>query len=514
MGLNSRLAPAGNGDGRAGRLPAPQTHPAMSPSGTGAPPAGESSPQVPRRTASPLSAPLPAPAQGAPGAVSRGMEDLYNRNALSEEDQVAFLARVRRAITDEAMERGVPQEDSDAMTGLAQEVFEREAKTIRSHALQRAQLLREVLSFAAGGYGPLTPLLDIPDIEDIMVNGYDEVWIAAGGGEKRRVEVRGFRGDDDVVSLVERLAAKAGRPFNFREPIVDTLLPDGNRLNAVRAGISLRGTAVTIRVHRRQDLRPSVADLEGQGMIPGRQVSLGLFGSAAPAEPYDPDMDCGRFLRLCVRNRVTTLFIGPTGTGKTTVMDAYLRLLPELVGPGVRVVTVEDVAELTDCVPNVVRLQTRRANSEGVGEVGMEALVAATLRMRPDIIVVGEVRALEGAAFIVAVNTGHAGSMTSIHADSPQAALPRLEGLLRSGTGFDGRLCRDYLCALQLLVQIGRDERTGRRAVREVASLDGLDDEGRYLVTPLYTWRDGRFLPTGRRPAWAHLLSQTLAGGQ
>lgn len=345
-----------------------------------------------------------------------------------------------------------------------------------------------------------------------MVNRYDDVWVAAGGEDKRRVEVSGFRGDDDVVSLVERLAAKAGRPFNFREPIVDTLLPDGNRLNAVRAGISLRGTAVTIRVHRPADQRLSVSDLEGQGMVPGRDAVLGLFGSTAPDEPYDPDMDCGQFLRLCVRNRVTTLFIGPTGTGKTTVMDAYLRLLPELVGPGVRVVTVEDVAELTDCVPNVVRLQTRRPNSEGVGEVNMATLVAATLRMRPDIIVVGEVRALEGAAFIVAVNTGHSGSMTSIHADSPRAALPRLEGLLRSGTGFDGRLCRDYLCALQLLVQIGRDPRTGRRAVREVASLDGLDEEGRYIVTPLYTWRDGRFQPTGKRPAWAHLLNQPLPG--
>ena len=511
MGLNSRLTRSDNGGKRSEGLPAaPQTHPAVPRPDAGPPPAVDPSPQASRLAASPLS----APAQGAPGAVSRGMEELYNRNALKEEDQVAFLARVRRAITDEAMERGVPQEDSDAMTRLAQEVFEREAKTIRSNVIQQAELLREVLSFAAGGYGPLTPLLDIPDIEDIMVNRYDDVWIAAGGMEKRRVEVRGFRGDDDVVSLVERLAAKAGRPFNFREPIVDTLLPDGNRLNAVRAGISLRGTALTIRVHRPGDRRLSVDDLEAQGMVPGRDLSLGLFGSTAPADPYDPDMDCGRFLRLCVRNRVTTLFIGPTGTGKTTVMDAYLRLLPNLVGPGVRVVTVEDVAELTDCVPNVVRLQTRRPNSEGVGEVGMETLVAATLRMRPDIIVVGEVRALEGAAFIVAVNTGHAGSMTSIHADSPQAALPRLEGLLRSGTGFDGRLCRDYLCALQLLVQIGRDERTGRRAVREVASLDGLDPEGRYLVTPLYTWRDGRFLPTGRRPAWAHLLSQPLPGGE
>ena len=507
MGLNSRLTPAGNGDGQRNGGAAAPPAPVVAPAPT-APPAP--APQGPRLAAAPLAAPRP----GASAPLSRGMEDLYNRNALSEEDQVAFLSRVRRIITDEAIERGVAQEDGAAMNALATEVFERESKTSRAHALQRAQLLQEVLSFAAGGYGPLSPLLEIPEIEDIMVNRYDEVWVAAGGGGKRRVEVRGFRGDDDVVSLVERLAAKAGRPFNFREPIVDTLLPDGNRLNAVRSGISLRGTALTIRVHRHGDQRPSVADLEAQGMVPGRDAVLDLFGSAASSAPYDPDMDSGRFLRLCLRNRVTILFIGPTGTGKTTVMDAYLRLLPELVDPGLRVVTVEDVAELSDCVPNVVRLQTRHPNSEGVGKVDMETLVAATLRMRPDIIVVGEVRALEGAAFIVAVNTGHAGSMTSIHAASPRAALPRLEGLLRSGTGFDGQLCRDYLCALQLLVQIGRDPRTGRRALKEMASLDGLDEEGRYQVTPLYTWRGGRLLPTGKRPAWAPLLSQPLPGGE
>ena len=242
-----------------GGAPAPQFRRTV---GTAPPPAGDAQPSA-------IRAPL------------RGMEDLYNRNALSEEHQVAFLARVRRAITDEALEREIPQEDAEAMNALATEVFEREAKTIRSHALQRAQLLREVLSFAAGGYGPLTPLLGIPDIEDIMVNRYDEVWVAAGGGDKRRVEVRGFRSDDDVVSLVERLAAKAGRPFNFREPIVDTLLPDGNRLNAVRVGISLRGTALTIRVHRPRDRRPSVADLEAQGMVPGRDMTWTAASSCA-----------------------------------------------------------------------------------------------------------------------------------------------------------------------------------------------------------------------------------------
>lgn len=462
-----------------------------------------------------LAGPRPAQPPAAPGAASvpamaapqsRQIEDLLAKNALTEEQQVAFLARVRQLITDEALSRGVSQEDGGAMTALATEIFNREVLGTRAHVLQRDQLLQEILSFVVGGYGPLTPLLSIPGVEDIAINRYDEVWVSAQG-EMRRVDVRGFRSDDDVVSLVERLAAKAGRPFNFREPIVDTLLPDGNRLNAVRYGISLRGTAVTIRVHKPAGQRPTATQLEEQGVVPGREAALGLFGSEAPAAPYDPDMDCGKFLRLCVRNRITMVFIGPTGTGKTTVMDAYLRLIPELIGPGFRIVTVEDVAELTDCVPNIVRLQTRRKNSEGVGEISMEALVAATLRMRPDIIVVGEVRTLEGAAFIVAVNTGHAGSMTSIHAPSPEAALPRLEGLLRSGTGFDARLCRDYLCALQLLIQINRDDRTGRRAVREVASLDGLDGDGGYRVTPLYTWRERRLLPTGATPAWAKLLT-------
>ncbi len=461
---------------------------------------------------------LSAPSRGVPGPTSgqaRALPDadatrqrLIDKGAVSEDEEAALLRRMRQRITDAALERGVDPHDANALRDLAIEVAGQVLRGSDSkNRLQRDRLVAEVLSYIGSGYGPLQPLLAIPGIEEIMINRHDEVWIAVSGQPKERLQIQ-FRDEDDVEALVQRLAAEAGRQFNFREPIVDARLPDGNRLNAIRHGVSARGHCVTIRVHKPEHLRPTVEQMVKQGMLPRRDHHLNLFGSEQSQALYDPNMDVAEFLRLCVRQRVTMLFVGPTGTGKTTVMDAFLREIPALLDPSMRIVTVEDVVELSDCVPNVVRLQARHANSEGVGLVTMDDLVRAALRMRPDIIVVGEVRGIEGASFIVALNTGHEGSMTCIHAQSPRAALNRLEGLLRSGTDFDERLCREFVSALQLIVQIGRDGRhDDMRSLREVAALDGYDSGGDYRITPLYTWRNGCLVPTGQRPAWAAQLS-------
>ncbi len=458
---------------------------------------------VSQPVAQPVSQPVAQPAAAPPTEARRRLED---RGRVDQEKEEAMLRHIRQRVTDAVTDRGLLS--TDAMRSLVQDiassVFNAQGLQNRS---QRQRLLDELLSYIGKGYGPLQPLLAIPAIEEIMVNRYDEVWIAVTGQPKQMMPHVRFRDETDLLGLVQRLAADAGRQFNFREPIVDAELPDGNRLNAILAGVATRGTCATIRVHKSSADRPSVADMEEQGMIPRRDQNLGLFGSEYTAEPYVTDRDAGDFLRLCVRNRINILFVGPTGTGKTTVMDAFLRLLPELIDPSMRIVTVEDVPELSDATPNIVRLQARRANSENVGLVSMDQLVMAALRMRPDIIVVGEVRGIEGAAFITALNTGHEGSITCIHAQTPHAALNRLEGLLRSATGFDERLCREYVTALQLIVQIGRDSRHGdRRALHDIVSLDGYDPSSSYRITPLYAWSNGRFLPTGNRPSWASLL--------
>lgn len=454
---------------------------------------------------------VPPPQSEAP-QISEARQQAMRGSNLKPEAIAALLRSIRAKIAEEARERAIPVTDTEAMRTLAKSIAEQQSKAAVLNVEQHNEVVREVLAHIGGGYGLLSPLLAIPDIEDIMVNTPDDIWIGVKGQlREKRHDIR-FRDDDEVVALVQRLAAEAHRQFNFAEPILDAKLPDGNRINALlgaeHGGVSLRGTAVAIRTHKAEEDAVELRTMEGEGMVPRRNDHLCLFGSTGEVPLYDPDMDVGDFFRLCVQHHITMLFAGPVGSGKTTLMNALLLLLPELCGDHIRVATVEDVAELTNFVPNIVRLQARQANSEGKGEVTLDRLVAACLRQYPDIIVVGEVRLLEGAAYMVAINSGHAGSMTSIHAQSPRAAMLRLQGLLRSGSGLDERTCRDYMKAVHLVVQMGRDSRHGnQRAPLQVASIDGLDETGHYIITPLYTWQDGYFRPTGARPAWAPLLS-------
>jgi pilus assembly protein CpaF len=250
------------------------------------------------------------------------------------------------------------------------------------------------------GAGPLEPLLRLPGVTDVLVNGPDQVWLDRGEGLERAA-VR-FPDDDAVRRLAVRLAAGAGRRLDDASPWVDVGLADGTRLHAVLPPVSGGGTCLSLRVLRRASR--SFADLVADGALPGEAEVL---------------------LRAVVRRRLAFLVTGGTGSGKTTLLSALLGLADR----GERLVVCEDAAELAPAHPHVVRLLTRPPNVEGAGRVDLRDLVRQALRMRPDRLVVGEVRGAEVADLLAALNTGHDGGCGTLHANRPQEVPARLEAL-------------------------------------------------------------------------------------
>lgn len=261
------------------------------------------------------------------------------------------------------------------------------------------RIVREAIDDVVGA-GPLEALLREPGVTDVLVNGPDQVWIDRGGG-LIRTDVR-FADDDAVRRLAVRLAAQAGRRLDDAAPWVDVGLPDGTRLHAVLSPVSGSGTCLSLRVLRR--CAHSLDDLDALGTLPG---------------------EAGALLRALVAARTAFLVTGGTGSGKTTLLSA---LLGE-VDPAERIVVCEDAAELTPAHPHVVRLLTRPPNVEGVGQVTLRDLVRQALRMRPDRLVVGEVRGSEVTDLLAALNTGHDGGCGTLHANRPSEVPARLEAL-------------------------------------------------------------------------------------
>ncbi len=283
------------------------------------------------------------------------------------------------------------------------------------------------------GAGPLEPLLRLPGVTDVLVNGPDQVWVDTGAG-LRRADVR-FDDDDAVRRLAVRLAAAAGRRLDDAAPWVDAGLPDGTRLHAVLPPVSGSGTCLSLRVLRR--CRRSLDELAALGTLPG--ASRDLLGAL-------------------VRRRLAFLVTGGTGSGKTTLLSA---LLGE-GDPADRLVLCEDAAELTPAHPHVVRLLTRPPNVEGVGSVTLRDLVRQALRMRPDRLVVGEVRGAEVTDLLAALNTGHDGGCGTLHANRPAEVPARLEAL-GVAAGLDRAAVHSQAAAaLSVIVHVRRTA-TGRR---------------------------------------------------
>jgi pilus assembly protein CpaF len=293
---------------------------------------------------------------------------------------------------------------------------------------ERRQLVREITDDILG-YGPLEPLLRDDSITEVMVNGADRIYIERNG----KIEKAGttFVDDAHLLRIIDKIVSQVGRRVDEASPMVDARLPDGSRVNAIIPPLSLRGPTLTIRKFSRD---------------PYTMDDLINFGSITPKAAH--------FLAACVQGQLNMRISGGTGTGKTTTLNALSAYVPG----DERVVTIEDAAELQLQQEHVITLEARPANIEGQGEVKIRELVRNALRMRPDRIIVGEVRGPETLDMLQAMNTGHEGSLTTIHANSPRDALARLETLvLTAGVDLPLRAIREQVAsAFDVLVQITR----------------------------------------------------------
>jgi pilus assembly protein CpaF len=303
--------------------------------------------------------------------------------------------------------------------------------------------LRERVLLLATGLGPLEPLLADPAVDEVMVNGPGEVYVERGG-LIRPVDVR-FESEAELMHTIERILAPLGRRVDEASPLCDARLADGSRVNVVIPPLALSGPCLTIRRFRQEGF--SLDDL----------VRLGTLSDPA-----------ARLLERCVAARVSILVSGGTGSGKTTTLNALSGAIPD----GERIVTIEDAAELRLRQRHVVRLEARPASLEGRGEVTIRALVRNSLRMRPDRIVVGEVRGGEALDLLQALNTGHEGSLSTVHANSPRDALRRLETLaLMADVGLPHSAVRDQVAgAVELVVHQSRRS-DGSRVVESIAEV-------------------------------------------
>jgi len=312
-------------------------------------------------------------------------------------------------------------------------------------------LLEETL-----GVGPLAPLMADPAVTDILVNGPNQVYIERFG----RLEVTDirFRDAEHLVRIIQRIAARVGRRIDESSPMVDARLPDGSRVNATLPPVTIDGPTLSIRRFGKRRLRWD--DLQRLGML-------------------SPDM--ARFLEFATRARKNILISGGTGSGKSTFLGA----LAEAISPTERIVTIEDAAELVLDQPHVVRMESRPANVEGQGRIVSRDLVINALRMRPDRIIVGEVRGSEAIDMLQAMNTGHEGGLTTIHANTPRDALARLETMvLMAGLDLPSRSIREQIVsALHFLVSVKRYEDGVRRvaSISEITGLEGLTPQTQEL---------------------------------
>jgi pilus assembly protein CpaF len=311
---------------------------------------------------------------------------------------------------------------------------------------ERREIVRQLTDDILG-YGPIEPLLRDDTITEIMINAPDRVYIERNG-KLEHTNVR-FVDDSHVMRIIDKIVSQVGRRVDEASPMVDARLPDGSRVNAIIPPLALNGPTVTIRKFSRDPY--TVNDL----------ITFGTLSARA-----------AQFVAACVRGKLNILISGGTGTGKTTTLNAMSAFIPG----DERIVTIEDAAELQLQQDHVITLESRPSNIEGIGEIKIRELVRNALRMRPDRIIVGEVRGAETVDMLQAMNTGHEGSLTTIHANSPRDALSRLETLvLTAGVELPHRAIREQIAsAFDLLIQIERLV-DGSRRVTQISEVLGME---------------------------------------
>jgi pilus assembly protein CpaF len=369
-------------------------------------------------------------------------------------------------------------------TARIQELLDRSGHTVSDDF--RAQMVQGVLDDIFG-LGPLEPLFADEEITDILVVGADRVFIERRG--KLHESGAKFRDNAHLMHVIQRIVRNAGRRIDERSPMVDARLPDGSRVNAIIPPLAVDGAQLSIR------------------RFPARALGLDWL-----VERGSLHATTANLLRAAVAGRLNIIICGGAGAGKTTLLNAASASL----GPRERIITIEDAAELRLEGAHVVRLETRAANVEGVGVVAASDLLRNALRMRPDRIIVGECRGAEAFDMMQAMNTGHEGSMTTLHANSARDALHRLESMLAmGGINMPLRVLRDYVAsAINLVVHVTRLP-DGRRVVSEVCEVESANDDG-VNVRMLHTFRlirvqgehvEGVFEATGNTPSFLSRLA-------
>jgi pilus assembly protein CpaF len=383
----------------------------------------------------------------------------------------------------EKLSRLPPDKARPAVAAMIQEIAA--ATRVPFNQVEREQLQSDLLD-EVFGLGPLEPLLRDLTISDILVNNKNDVFIErAGLLEKRNIS---FRDDRHLLQIIDRIVSAVGRRIDESSPMVDARLADGSRVNAIIPPLALDGPALSI---RRFGYGPLSAD------------SLLAYQALSP--------EMLEVLSAAVRARISVLISGGTGAGKTTLLNMLSSYIPD----GERIITIEDAAELQLLHDNLVRLETRMANVEGQGVVRQRQLVINSLRMRPDRIIIGEVRGEEAFDMLQAMNTGHEGSMCTVHANSPRDALTRLENMVAmTNLNFPDKAVRQQIAsALTVVVQVARLS-DGTRRVTNISEITGVD-ENVISMHEIFTFQKkgiangkvvGAFQPTGIRPRFLEQL--------
>ena len=421
------------------------------------------------------------------GADSGGIGSLTNRDPALRE----IRSRVHAALIDELgpvlYDKRVDEDDLRARVTVALQNALAQERTPLS-AADKAQLMQDV-SDDILGYGPIDKLLRDEEVSEIMCNGPHQIYVERSG--KLGVDNVGFADEEHLRRIIDKIVAQVGRRIDESSPLCDARLPDGSRVNAVISPLAVGGPFLTIR-------KFSADPLQIDDLI--------RFGTLS--------VHAARFLQACIVGKLNVVVAGGTGTGKTTTLNVLSSFIPD----DERIITVEDAKELQLHQDHVLSLETRPPNVEGKGEVTIRDLVKNTLRMRPDRIVVGECRSGEALDMLQAMNTGHDGSLTTLHANTPRDTLSRLETLvLMSGYDLPVRAIREQISsAVDLIVQLQRLRDGSRRIthITEVSGMEGdiitlqdvflfdtsagVDDNGRFL---------GELRPTGMRPKFTQKLA-------